>query len=137
MDSILAFLMDVNIKKFPLTDTNLKDFHLLHQSMAGVCSSFIKYRHVLLMDRVPQYMHVFKDLLQAIAWYKSERQKDTPLLSNEIDDLSELALKLEALMHLMGQHKVGFKRVAPFVLTFIINLMVANKRPTTLYNKVC
>ncbi|XP_065364855.1 uncharacterized protein LOC135957936 [Calliphora vicina] len=136
MDSILSFLMDINIKKFRLSDTNLKVFHTLHLAITEVCSSLIKYRHILLMDRVPQYMHIFKDLLQAIVWYKSERQKDTALPSNEIDDLSELAMKLEALMHLIGQHRVGVKRVAPFVLTFIINLMVANKRPTTLYNKI-
>ncbi|XP_037812924.1 uncharacterized protein LOC119604414 [Lucilia sericata] len=136
LDSILSFLMDINIKKFRLSDTNLKVFHNLHLAMTEVCSSLIKHRHILLMDRVPQYMHIFKDLLQSIVWYKSERQKDTALPSNEIDDLSELALKLEALMHLIAQHKVGVKRVAPFVLTFIINLMVANKRPTTLYNKI-
>ncbi|KNC22887.1 hypothetical protein FF38_08796 [Lucilia cuprina] len=136
MDSILSFLMDINIKKFRLSDTNLKVFHNLHLAMTEVCASLIKHRHILLMDRVPQYMHIFKDLLQSIVWYKSERQKDTALPPNEIDDLSELALKVEALMHLIAQHKVGVKRVAPFVLTFIINLMVANKRPTTLYNKI-
>ncbi|KAM7350029.1 uncharacterized protein ACRADG_008722 [Cochliomyia hominivorax] len=136
LDSILSFLMDVNIKKFRLTDTNLKDFNTLHLSITEVCNSLIKNRHILLMDRVPQYMHIFKDLLQSIVWYKSDRQKDTALPSDEIDVLSELALKLEALMHLIAQHRVGVKRVAPFILTFIINLMVANKRPTTLYNKI-
>lgn len=136
MDSILSFLMDINIKKFRLDDTNLKIFNNLQIAMTEVCSSLIKHRHILLMDRVPQYMHIFKDLTQAIVWYKSDRQKDSTLPPTEIDDLSELALKLEALMHLIAQHRVGVKRVAPFVLTFIINLMVANKRPTTLYNKV-
>ena len=136
MDSILSFLMNINIKNFCLDDTNLKTFNSLHIAITEVCSSLIKYRHILLMDRVPQYMHIFKDLTQAVVWYKSERQKDTALPPAEIDDLSELALKLEALMHLIAQHRVGVKRVAPFVLTFIINLMVANKRPTTLYNKV-
>lgn len=136
MDSILSFLMDINIKKFPLCDTNLKLFNSLHMAMTDVCSSLIRQRHLLLMDRVPQYMHIFKDLLQSIVWYKSDRQKDTALPTAEIDDLAELTLKLESLMHLIAQHSVGFKRVAPFVLTFIINLMVSNKRPTTLYNKV-
>lgn len=129
--------MDINIKKFNLDDTNLTLFNSLHLAMTDVCSSLIKHRHILLMDRVPQYMHVFKDLVQSVVWYKSDRQKDTALPGEEMDALAELAMKLESLMHLIAQHSVGVKRVAPFVLTFIINLMVANKRPTTLYNKVC
>ncbi|XP_013117063.2 uncharacterized protein LOC106094396 [Stomoxys calcitrans] len=136
MDSILSFLMDITMKKFPLNDANLRIFHSLHLAMTEVCSSMIKQRHLLLMDRAPQYMHIFKDLLQSVVWYKSDRQKDTALPSGELDDLAELAMKLEALMHLVAQNSVAFKRVAPFVLTFIINLMVSNKRPTTLYNNI-
>lgn len=136
MDSILSFLMEINIKKFPLCDTNIHVFNSLHIAISGVCSSIIKHRHLLLMDRAPQYMHVFKDLIQSVVWYKSDRQKDTALPSDELDNLAELAMKLEALMHLIAQHSVAFKRVSPFILTFIINLMVKNQRPTTLYNKV-
>ncbi|XP_073828546.1 uncharacterized protein [Musca autumnalis] len=136
MDSILSFLMEINIKKFPLCDTNIKVFNSLHAAVTEVCLSLIKQRNLLLLDRAPQYMHIFKDLIQSVVWYKSDRQKDTTLPSNELDNLAELAMKLEALMHLIAQHSVGFKRVAPFILTFIINLMVKNQRPTTLYNKV-
>lgn len=136
IDSILAFLIDINIKKFSLCDNNLKIFNSLHLAMSEVCLSLIKYRHLLILDRAPQFMHIFKDLLQSVVWYKSDRQKDTALPSAELENLAELAMKLEALMHIVAQYSVGFKRVAPFVLTFIINLMVGNKRPTTLYNKV-
>lgn len=128
--------MSINIKKFPLTDTNVKLFNSIHMAMSELCTALIKQRHVLLMDRVQQFMHVFKDLLQSIVWYKSERQKDTTLGNEEIDDLVELALKLEALMHIIATHSLEVKRVAPFALTFAINLMVANKRSTTLYPKV-
>lgn len=136
LDDILAFLMDINIKKFPVGDTNVKQFNEVHLTMIELCTVLIKHRHLILMDRVPQFVHIFKDLLQAICWYKSDRQKDTALAAEELDDLAELALKMESLMHLVATHSLEVKRVAPYVLTFAINLMVSNKRPTTLYPKV-
>ncbi|XP_075155043.1 uncharacterized protein LOC142228493 [Haematobia irritans] len=136
MDSIISFLMDINIKKFSLSDTNLETFYSLHLAMTSVCTSMIKQRHLLIMDRAPQFMQIFKDLLQSIVWYRNDRQKDIALPNDELNNLAELAMKLETLMHLITQHSVSFKRVAPFVLTFIINLIVANKRPTTLYNNI-
>ncbi|XP_055905406.1 uncharacterized protein LOC129940904 [Eupeodes corollae] len=136
LDDILAFMMDINVKKFPVGDTNVKLFKSIYLTMTELCTNLIKYRHLILMDRVPQFVHVFKDLLQAICWYKSDRQKDTVLGSEELDDLAELALKMESLMHLIASHSLEVKRVAPYVLTFAINLMVSNKRPTTLYPKI-
>ncbi|XP_039959602.1 uncharacterized protein LOC126759149 [Bactrocera neohumeralis] len=136
LDDILSLLMDINIKQFPLSENNLDTFKQLHCAMSGLFGSLIRQRHVLLMDRVPQFMHIFKDLIQSIVWYKSDRQKDAALSANELDDLAELAMKLEALMHLIASHSVHVKRVAPFVLTFVISLIVANKRATTLYPKI-
>lgn len=34
------------------------------------------------------------------------------------------------------KHSAEVKRVAPYLLLFVINLMVSNDRPTTLYSKV-
>lgn len=136
LDDILSLLMDINIKKFPVSENNLGIFKQLHCAMSKLFGSLIRQRHLLLMDRVPQFMHIFKDLIQSIVWYKSDRQKDAALSANELDDLSELAMKLESLMHLIASHSVHVKRVAPFVLTFIISLIVANKRATTLYPKI-
>ncbi|XP_055854277.1 uncharacterized protein LOC129918012 [Episyrphus balteatus] len=136
LDDILAFMMDINVKKFPVGDTNVKLFNSVHQAMTELCTILIKHRHLILMDRVPQFVHIFKDLLQAICWYKSDRQKDTALATEEVDGLAELALKMESLMHLIATHSLEVKRVAPYVLTFTINLMVSNKRPTTLYPKI-
>ncbi|XP_004524946.1 uncharacterized protein LOC101462218 [Ceratitis capitata] len=136
LDNILAFLMDINIKRFSLSEDNLTVFKQLHCAMSDLYSCLLRHRHVLLMDRVPQFMHIFKDLIQSIVWYKSDRQKDAALSSNELEDLAELAMKLEAIMQLIATHSVHVKRVAPFVLTFIISLMVANKRATTLYPKI-
>ena len=128
--------MDINIKRFPLDDKKTECFKNQHLAMTELCTALIKHSHLLLMDRVPQFMHIFKDLLQSVVWYKSERQKDTALTADELETLTELAQKLEALMHIIATHGVAIKRVAPFVLTFVINLMVANKRPTTLYPQV-
>lgn len=136
IDAIMAFLVDLNIKSFSLCDTNLQEFYSLHLAMIAVCFSLVKHRHLFLIDRVPQYMHIFKDLIQAILWHQSDRRKNVGLSDFEIDALTESSLKLECLMHLIAQQSIAFKRVAPFVLSFIINLIVSNKRSTTLYNKV-
>lgn len=37
---------------------------------------------------------------------------------------------------LFVKHSIEVKRVAPFLLIFVINLMISNDRPTTLYPKV-
>ncbi|XP_037936207.1 uncharacterized protein LOC119670139 [Teleopsis dalmanni] len=136
LDNILSFLMNINIKNFQITDTNVDTFNNLHMSMLELCTSLIKHRHMLLLDRVPQFMYIFKDLVQSIVWYKSERQKNSTLSSEELDQLAELALKLEILMNIIATHGEHIKRVAPFVLTFVISLMVANKPATTLYPKI-
>uniref|UniRef100_A0A1A9Z4Q4 Urb2 domain-containing protein n=1 Tax=Glossina pallidipes TaxID=7398 RepID=A0A1A9Z4Q4_GLOPL len=136
IDAILAFLVDLNIKSFSLCDTNLQEFYSLHLAMIAVCFSLVKHRHLFLIDRVPQYMHIFKDLIQAILCHQSDRRKNVGLSDIEIDALTESSLKLESLMHLIAQQSIAFKRVAPLVLSFIINLIVSNKRSTTLYNKI-
>uniref|UniRef100_A0A1A9W213 Urb2 domain-containing protein n=1 Tax=Glossina brevipalpis TaxID=37001 RepID=A0A1A9W213_9MUSC len=136
IDVIISFLVDLNIKSFSLSDTNIREFYSLHLAMIAVCSSFVKYRQIFLTDRVPQYTHIFKDLIQAILWHKSDRRKDVGLSQVELDGLVESSLKLESLMHLIAQQGIAFKRVAPFLLSFIINLIVSNKRSTTLYNRI-
>ncbi|XP_067637542.1 uncharacterized protein [Eurosta solidaginis] len=136
LDDILAFLMDINIKHFPISDDNLCIFKKLHLSMSDLLGALLRQRHMLLMDRVPPFMHIFKNLIQSILWYKSDRQKDIALTETELEDLAELAIKLEALMHLIAEHSIHVKRIAPFVLTFVISLMVADKRATTLYPKI-
>ncbi|KAL9882052.1 uncharacterized protein ACN427_010064 [Glossina fuscipes fuscipes] len=136
IDAIMTFLVDLNIKSFSLNDTNLQEFYSIHLAMIAVCFSLVKHRHLFLIDRVPQYMHIFKDLIQAILWHQSDRRKNVGLSNDELDALTESSLKLESLMHLIAQQSIAFKRVAPFVLSFIINLIVSNKRSTTLYNKI-
>lgn len=34
------------------------------------------------------------------------------------------------------KHATEVKRVAPYLLIFVINLMISNERPTTLYSKI-
>lgn len=47
------------------------------------------------MDRVPHFVVVFKDLLQTICWYKSDRSKQAQLEAAEVTMLAEMAHKLE------------------------------------------
>lgn len=73
----------------------LKRFVQLLNYMLELCSSLLNHRHVFLMDRVPHFVVVFKDLLQTICWYKSDRNKQAQLEAAEVTMLAEMAHKLE------------------------------------------
>lgn len=96
IDIILSFLMNINLKKFIINDkNNEKLFNSLHTNITNVCLTLIKFRHTLLSYRIPQFIYIYKDLLQSLCWYKSDRSKNIQLNDDELDNLEELALKLE------------------------------------------
>lgn len=63
--------------------------------MIDLCLALINHRHVFIMDRVPHFTNVFKDLVQTICWYKSNRSKQIQLEQAEVTMLAEMAHKLE------------------------------------------
>ncbi|XP_055376248.1 uncharacterized protein LOC129608632 [Condylostylus longicornis] len=136
IDNILSFLIDINIKKFVLTDNNENLFKELHNEMTNLCIILIKSRHEIITDRMPQFIIIYQDLLQSLCWYKSDRHKDILLNKEDIQSLSEMGAKLQNIMHLLAKHELNLKRLAPYILTFIIGLMVTDKRTTTLYTEI-
>lgn len=129
IDDILAFLGEINIKRFagavivpetpnhtpalPLqqfdkkqsqTQTlvvaqNSAELQALHSRMADVCFALVQHRHFFIVDRVPQFVAVLRDLLQSVAWYKSDKRKEAPaangLDSGEVSVLADLAHRIE------------------------------------------
>lgn len=129
IDDILAFLGEINIKRFaeaviapetpnqtsvlPLQQFDKKqtqshtviiaestsDFQALHSRMADVCFALVQHRHFFMVDRVPQFVSILRDLLQSVAWYKSDKRKDAvasnALDSGEISVLADLAHRIE------------------------------------------
>lgn len=139
VDTILGCLMEIKIQGLSASSEKIpNNFRHICRQMMEMCQALIKHRPIFLMDRMPQYTHVIKNLIQSIVWYKCERQKDVLLPDEELSEIAELALKLETLMKSIAEQEqaIAVKRIAPFLLLFIIHLIVSNKRPITLYNKV-
>lgn len=63
--------------------------------MCTVCLHLIMHRNVFIMSRVPQFVNVYKDLLQTVCWYKSDRSQHTQLEQAEVTVLAEHAHTLE------------------------------------------
>lgn len=129
IDDILAFLGEINIKRYagaviapetpnqtavlPLHQfdkkqsqdhpvifaANSSDFQALHSRMADVCFALVQHRHFFIVDRVPQFVAILRDLLQSVAWYKSEKRKEVAaanvLDNGEVSVLADLAHRIE------------------------------------------
>lgn len=95
IDDILAFLSEINVKKIDAEQFNSDRFKSLLEQMCALVLGLIQHRSVFILDRVPHFVNVFKDLLQTICWYKSNRNQQTQLEQAEITMLAEMAHILE------------------------------------------
>lgn len=95
IDDILSFMVELNVKKFDFLGTDLEQSAYILREMIELTQSLINQRHIFIMDRVAQFVHVFKDELQAVCWYKSQRAKTDNLDAAEITILAEMAHNLE------------------------------------------
>lgn len=136
IDDILMFIEELNLNKNIELENSPEKYFEIHEAISNLCITIMKHRHVLLLDRIPQITNIFSKQLECLCFFKSGRQKDTQLSNNELQSLKSCFLKLENLMHLFASHSMELKRVAPCLLILAINLMVSNKRTTTLYPKV-
>lgn len=78
-----------------ISETNTKDFIKLHEKMSDLCLQMVQHRIIFIVDRLPQFSTVFKDLVQAICWYRSDRKENVKLENGEVTILADLAHKLE------------------------------------------
>lgn len=92
---MLAFLAEINIKKIDADTFDSDKFKSLLDQMCSLLLRLILNRSAFIMDRVPHFVNVFKDLLQTICWYKSNRNQQIQLQQAEITMLAEMAHILE------------------------------------------
>lgn len=96
IDDLIALLGEINIKKIDAEKFDSSHFKSLLENMCALCLGLIQHRPVFVTaDRVPHFVNVFKDLLQTICWYKSNRSQQSQLEQAEITMLAEMAHNLE------------------------------------------
>lgn len=88
-------MAELNVKKFDFLASGLEQSAHILREIIELIQSLINQRHFFIMDRVAQFVHLFKDALQAVCWYKSERAKSDNLDAAEITILAEVAHSLE------------------------------------------
>lgn len=88
-------MSELNIKKFDFLPMNVEESAKILRETIDLLQALINQRHFFIMDRVSQFVHIFKDLLQTICWYKSQRSKTENLDAAEITILAEMAHNLE------------------------------------------
>ncbi|XP_055703131.1 uncharacterized protein LOC129801813 [Phlebotomus papatasi] len=131
--NILTFLVEINLKQLKL---NIKDFSRLHLQMTEFCHAVNQHRSSCLRFTMPQFVYIFKDLIHGICGYRSDRSKNEKLDQEEIDILTQLAHKLELMIAFMASKNKKSKRVAPFMLIFVINEMIYNQNSTSVYPSI-
>lgn len=95
VDDMIAFLAEINVKKIDAEQFDSDKFKCLLERMCALCLELMQHRAAFIKDRVPHFVNVFKDLLQTIGWYKSNRSQQTSLDQAEITMLAEMAHNLE------------------------------------------
>lgn len=136
-NDVLSFPLDVNIKRFKVTENNIDEFKELHRQITTLCHNVVQYRSTSLRHVVPQFVTILKDLVHSICAYRNERTEETrKLTENEISILADLAHGLEQVFDAMANKSKTAKKVAPFLLVYVINEMIFNTNSTTLYPNV-
>uniref|UniRef100_A0A1B0CKH0 Nucleolar 27S pre-rRNA processing Urb2/Npa2 C-terminal domain-containing protein n=1 Tax=Lutzomyia longipalpis TaxID=7200 RepID=A0A1B0CKH0_LUTLO len=126
---ILTFLVEINLKRLKV---NLEDFTKLHLQMTDLCYVINQHRSSCLRFAMPQFVSIFKNLVHGICGYRSDMGKKEKLEQEEVEALTGLSHKLEIMIAFMASANKNARRVAPFMLVYVINEMIYNQNPTTL-----
>lgn len=95
IDDILSFMSETIKSEEIKTIANALLLKEAHGRISDLCYSLIQHRHFFIVDRIPQFVAVLKELLQSVCWYKCNRLHGQHLEDNEVTILAELAHKLE------------------------------------------
>lgn len=71
--------------------TNASLLRETHTRISDLCYSLIQHRHFFIVDRIPQFATIVKELLQSICWFKCERSNGKDLDDEEVTVLTELS----------------------------------------------
>ncbi|KAH8387065.1 hypothetical protein KR093_004526 [Drosophila rubida] len=138
LDTLLGTMLDINIKRLISSGGQLNDLLQLHAAISENLLLLLRQHATLMSDRAAQLSTLCQDLLEAIICYRGDRKQAHSLSIEELDALSELALKLVTLLAgiAAGPQALAIKRVAPFLLISAIKQMVTTERSTTLFPQI-
>lgn len=132
--NILAFCLDINLKRFKVNEANAGIFEKLHQQLTQLCTNLIQARSLALKNAMPQFVSLMKDLVHTICAFRNERSDlKQKLTDDEVKMLSTLALRLEPILNGFADRDHLGRKVAPYLLVYVINEMIFNPNSTTLY----
>lgn len=132
--NILSFSLDINFKRFRVTENNTAMFERIHLQLSQLCTSLIQARSLALTHAMPQFVSLMKDLVHTICAFRNERGVTKQKLSeDEVKMLSGLAHRLEPILNGFADRDHLGRKVAPYLLVYVINEMIFNPNSTTLY----
>lgn len=132
--NILSFSLDINFKRFKVTENNTAMFERIHLHLSQLCTSLIQARSLALTHAMPQFVSLMKDLVHTICAFRNERGVTKQKLSeDEVKMLSGLAHRLEPILNGFADRDHLGRKVAPYLLVYVINEMIFNPNSTTLY----
>lgn len=83
---------------------------------------------------MPQFVSLLKDLIHTICAFRNERSDaKQKLTEEEVKMLSNLAHRLEPILNGFADRDHLGRKVAPYLLVYVINEMIFNPNSTTLY----
>lgn len=95
IDDIISFMSETIKCQQIKTITDAAILKETHIRISDLCYSLIQHRHYFIVDRIPQFVIILKDLLQSVGWYKYNRARGKHLDDDEVTTLAELSHKLE------------------------------------------
>lgn len=95
IDDIISFMSETIKYQQIKTITDASMLKETHGRCSDLCYSLIQHRHYFILDRIPQFVIILKELLQSVCWYKCNRSRGKHLDDDEVTTLAELSHKLE------------------------------------------
>lgn len=138
LDDILSFIFLLNITPFKVSNDNRFQYMTLLWNISELCINLLQNNTNSLKSRLTQFTTVLKLQLQSICWYGLENSENYKLEPQEISYLAKLAHKLEKLMFIMVKHSnvLHVQQLAPYILCFIIHIMISKSNVTTLQPQI-
>lgn len=95
IDDIIGFVSDTIKQQQIKTITDVSALKEIHTRICDLWYSLIQHRHYFIMERIPQFVVILKELMQSVCWFKCNRTRGKQLDNDEVTALAELSHKME------------------------------------------
>lgn len=138
LDDIFSFVFLLKITPFKLSKDNRFQYMTLLWNISELCINLLQNNADSIKSRLTQFTAILKLQLQSICWYGLENSDNYKLEPLEISYLAKLAHKLEKLVFIMVKHNniLQVHQLAPYILCFIIHIMISKSNVTTLQPQI-